>query len=152
MNERLVFAFHTSRLKRSEMRDGSSQESKETLVSVEGSSHGTATAKLLPCFLVIMAKAEKGKSIQEDLLTPDVSLHVLPHMLQCIPAGQVCNRPFHARINRLTGHTGCIVHKHPFCVCQQGQHKLVLFPLTAGPGIVLCRGKEAGTESQVQCY
>lgn len=64
----------------------------------------------------------------------------LTGMLQCIPEGQVCNRPFHARINRQTGHTGCIVHKHPFSVCQQGQHKLVLFPLTAGPGFVQRKG------------
>lgn len=37
------------------IKDGCSQESKEIPVSVIGSSHGTATAKLLLCFLVIMA-------------------------------------------------------------------------------------------------
>lgn len=42
-------------MKRSEIRDGCSQESKEILISVIGSSHGTATAKLLLCFLVIVA-------------------------------------------------------------------------------------------------
>lgn len=63
------------------MQAGEHKETRTVLANVIDSSHGTATAKLLSCFLVIVAQGEKGTAVRDDLLKPYVSLSVLPHML-----------------------------------------------------------------------
>lgn len=154
MNEKLVFALHKSRLRRSEIRDGCSQESKETLVSVIGSAIALPQPNCCCVFWSSWLKQRKERAFRR------ISSHQMFHcmffptcswlagMLQCIPEGQVCNRPFHARINRQTEHTGCIVHKHPFCVCQQGQHKLLLFLWLLGLVLFCIEERKHGQNSR----